>query len=85
MNLKGSTSQKAVVLVVDKYSQDVHLASLTTPIAVGRRVKRGTQPFVKFQFQIPYTPSLTVVVDSPRVFTYSVDSANNTLQLSRVI
>jgi len=56
-----------------------------TPIAVGRRVKRGTQPFVKFQFQIPYTPSLTVVVDSPRVFTYSVDSANNTLQLSRVI
>jgi hypothetical protein len=111
MNLSAENSnpQRAVVLVVDKYSQDVHLASLTagvkypvkfsnqagiaytrgfysiTPIAVGRRVKRGTQPFVKFQFQIPYTPSLTVVVDSPRVFTYSVDSANNTLQLSRVI
>ena len=32
MNLKGSTSQKAVVLVVDKYSQDVHLASLTAGV-----------------------------------------------------
>jgi len=56
-----------------------------TPIAIGRRVKRGTQPFVKFQVQIPYTSPLTVVVESPRVFTYSVDSANNTLRLSRVI
>ena len=56
-----------------------------TPIAIGRRMKRGTQPFVKFQIQIPYTSPLTVVVDSPRVFTYSVDNANNTLQLSRVI
>ena len=32
MNLKSSTSQKAVVLVVDKYSQDVHLASLTAGV-----------------------------------------------------
>lgn len=56
-----------------------------TPIAVGRKVKPNTQPFERFDFQIPYTPPLTVVVDPPRVFTYSVDNANNTLQLSRVI
>ena len=56
-----------------------------TPIAVGRKVKPNTQPFERFDFQIPYTPPLTVIVDRPRVFTYSVDNANNTLQLSRVI
>ena len=34
MNLsaENSTPQRAVVLVVDKYSQDVHLASLTAGV-----------------------------------------------------
>ena len=72
-------------LVTAQVQNAVQRPFVITPIAIGRRVKRGTQPFANFQIQIPYAQPLTVVVDSPRVFTYSVDSANNTLQLSRVI
>lgn len=56
-----------------------------TPIAIGRGMKQNAQPFEEFHFEIPYTSPLTVIVERPRVFTYSVDDANNTLQLSRVI
>ncbi len=48
----------------------------------GSNKRRGVQPFSSFQLQIPYTPPLEVVVESPRIFRYSVQDANNTLQLT---
>ncbi|MCX7993598.1 MAG: hypothetical protein N2651_07990 [Fimbriimonadales bacterium] len=57
---------------------------LITPVAVGHRVARNAQPFEPFSFEIPYAQSLEVRVESPRVYTYAVDTAANTLRLSRV-
>jgi hypothetical protein len=122
MNLKGSTSQKAVVLVVDKYSQDVHLASLTAGVKypvkfsnqAGIAYTRGfysiladlanVQPGVRVFFyrrRVDEPPEARgfigewEAIDAPYedlqtdmsygTLTISVDSANNTLQLSRVI
>lgn len=55
-----------------------------TPVAIGHRVTRSTQPFESFSFSIPYDQPLEVRVESPCVYTYTVDTAANTLRLSRV-
>ena len=118
----NSNFQKAVVLVVDKYSQDVHLASLTAGVKYpvkfsrqsGTEYTRGfysiladlanVQPGVRVFFYrrrvdeppeargfigeweadgTPYEDLQTAIAYG--TLTISVDSANNTLQLSRVI
>lgn len=58
---------------------------IITPIAIGRRVARGVQPFAPFTLTIPYSQPLNVQVDSPRVYTYTVDPTLNTLILQRQI
>lgn len=58
---------------------------IISPLAIGRRVARNTQPFAPFTFAIPYTQPLQVLVEAPRVYTYTVDPVANTLVLSRQI
>jgi hypothetical protein len=69
-------------LVTAQLQSSVQRPFKITPITIGHRVGRGVQPFSSFQLQIPYTPPLKVVVESPRIFRYSVQDANNTLQLT---
>lgn len=54
-----------------------------TPVAIGHRVARNAQPFAPFSFVIPYSHPLEVQAESPRVYTYTVDTAANTLLLNR--
>lgn len=56
-----------------------------TPVAIGHRVARNAQPFASFSFSIPYDQPLEVRVESPCVYTYTVDTAANTLRLSRAL
>jgi hypothetical protein len=69
-------------LVTAQVQSSVQRPFRIMPVIIGHRISRGTKPFSSFQFQIPYTQPLDVVVEAPMIFRYSVES--DSLILSRV-
>ncbi|GIV10782.1 MAG: hypothetical protein KatS3mg020_0273 [Fimbriimonadales bacterium] len=55
-----------------------------TPIAIGFKLSRNIPSFPNFTFQIPYSQPLTVDVETPRLYTYTINSSANTLELKRI-
>jgi transcription elongation factor Elf1 len=70
-------------LVTAQVQSSVQRPFRIMPVIIGHRISRGTKPFSSFQFQIPYTQPLDVVVEAPMIFRYSVESAS--LILSHVV
>jgi hypothetical protein len=70
-------------LVTAQVQSSVQRPFRIMPVIIGHRISRGTKPFSSFQFQIPYTQPLDVVVEAPMIFRYSVESAS--LIFSRVV
>ncbi|GIV04591.1 MAG: hypothetical protein KatS3mg016_0166 [Fimbriimonadales bacterium] len=55
-----------------------------TPIAIGFKLSRNIPSFPNFTFQIPYSQPLTIDVETPRLYTYTINSSANTLELKRI-
>jgi hypothetical protein len=70
-------------LVTAQVQSSVQRPFRIMPVIIGHRISRGTKPFSEFQLLIPYTPPLEVVVESPKVFTYSVQVVDNTIELNQ--
>ncbi|MDW8106763.1 MAG: hypothetical protein RMK45_04695 [Armatimonadota bacterium] len=61
---------------------EVQSPFVITPVTIGHRVARGVRPFEPFDFQIPYSPqALRVQVEAPKVYTYEVKPADNTVSI----
>ncbi len=71
-----------IAQLVTAQAQIAHPFTIS-PIAIGRGVAGNAQPFESFSFSIPYDQPLEVRVESPRVYTYTVDKEANILRLRR--